>query len=137
MARVEGVAGDSEDPLRAKCYVWSVDAENPDDSYRDDADREVQEEGVIMVKLPDLEAYDLPILTSTREQGGEEDKGEPVKIVRIAGLDNTIVGLTNKGHVVMIRGLEGQETAQRAGNKWRYVSLCSLPSVRALLRRLA
>ncbi|KAI0091641.1 regulator of chromosome condensation 1/beta-lactamase-inhibitor protein II [Irpex rosettiformis] len=121
MAKLEGVHGDHEDPLRTKCHVWNVDAETPNDSYRDDEGHEIQEEGVIMVKLPDLEGYDLPKLTNMKGQSGESDTDEPVKIVKIAGLDNTIVGLTNNGHVVMIRGLEGQETSQLAGNRWTYL----------------
>ncbi len=99
--------------------MWHVDAENPDDAYTDVSGRVVrQEEGMIMVKIPDLEEYDLPKISSGED---EEDK-ESMKIVKIAGLDNAVVGLTNKGHVVMFRGLDGQETAVTPGNRWRYVS---------------
>ncbi|KAI0825634.1 regulator of chromosome condensation 1/beta-lactamase-inhibitor protein II [Irpex lacteus] len=101
LAKLQGDDSSDNDFPRIPCHVWHVD------------------EGMIMVKLPDLEEYDLPKI-STDGQDGEEDK-ESTKIVKIAGLDNAVVGLTNKGHVVMFRGLEGQETALTPGNRWRYL----------------
>ncbi|KAI0692434.1 regulator of chromosome condensation 1/beta-lactamase-inhibitor protein II [Cytidiella melzeri] len=117
-ARLEGSGKKAEDPPRVRCHVWSVDAEPSNDSYRNDAGQEVLEQGQIMVKLPDLEEYDLPSLSRPASERG---KDEHTKIVKIAGLDNALVGLTNKGHVVRFKGLEGQETAQRQGNKWEYL----------------
>lgn len=54
----------------------------------------------------------------------EEIDTEPRKetmLVKIAGFDGHIVGLTNKGHVLKFRGLENEQTI--AQGRWTYVSL--------------
>lgn len=111
----EGSDDSAEGPSRALCHVWSVDAESPNDSYQSADGQEIQEQGHILVKLPDLEPYQLPALST-------EQDGEATKIVKIAGLDNVLVGLTNKGHVVKFKGLDSAETAQRQSANWDYVS---------------
>jgi len=66
------------------------------------------------VKLPILP--DLPNLPGTGLP--EEECRKETKLVRIAGLDNSLIGLKNKGHVLMIDGV-GKE--QPTGT-WYYVS---------------
>ena len=70
----------------------------------------------------DLIPERLPPLPSLPEL--EEIDTEPrkkTKLVKIAGFDGHIVGLTNKGHVLKFRGLENEQTI--AQGTWTYVSL--------------
>lgn len=67
-------------------------------------------EGNDFAVLPDLPA--LPALPSINDN-------EETRLVQIAGLDNQIIGLTNKGHVVKFASLE-DDTAMRGG-RWEYV----------------
>ena len=46
---------------------------------------------------------------------------QDTKLVKIAGFDCHIVGLTNKGHVLKFRGLENEESVGQG--RWTYVSL--------------
>lgn len=98
------------------CWVWSVDCERPDDGLGEDEQRE---EGEVLAKLPDLPVYDLPDLGLAPSNA----KGEPegLKLVKIAGLDCQLIGLTNGGHVVRYRGLDNEETASRRGGCWEYL----------------
>jgi SCF-associated factor 1 len=69
----------------------------------------------------DLIPERLPPLPSLPEL--EEIDTEPRKktmLVKIAGFDGHIVGLTNKGHVLKFRGLENEQTI--AQGRWTYVS---------------
>jgi SCF-associated factor 1 len=49
---------------------------------------------------------------------GEED--QPTQLVKIAGLEGHLIGLTNKGHVLIFRALEDEATAPQG--RWHYVS---------------
>ena len=73
-------------------------------------------EGVDPVKLFPLTTGDLPELRGT----GTTVEGE-TKIVKIAGLEHSIIGLTNKGHV-LIYHVNDRERPQLPG-QWIYVSL--------------
>jgi SCF-associated factor 1 len=66
------------------------------------------------VKLPILP--DLPDLPATGLS--EEELKKETKLIKIAALDNFLVGLTNKGHVLKIDGLTDEDSIQ----VWRYVS---------------
>ena len=62
----------------------------------------------VLPDLPDLLATGLP----------EEESRKDTKLIRIAAFDNSLVGLTNKGHVLKIDGLTDEESVQI----WSYVS---------------
>lgn len=64
------------------------------------------------MRLPSLPP--LPAL----EETDAEPRGE-IKLVKIAGFDGHIVGLTNKGHVVKFKGLDNEQTA--AQGRWIYL----------------
>lgn len=62
-------------------------------------------------KLPGLpELPSLPVCT-----GAEPD----VKLVKIAGLENTLIGLTNHGHVLLFGLLTNESSAK--SSRWTYV----------------
>ena len=69
------------------------------------------------VKLPVL-PY-LPDLPSTGIPKKERKKN--TKLIKIAAFDNSMIGLTNKGHVLKIDGLTGGDSIR----SWRYVSGCT------------
>ena len=66
------------------------------------------------VKLPILP--NLPNLPSTGLP--EEELRKETKLIKIAGFHNTLVGLTNKGHVLKMDKLNTENSAQ----VWNYVS---------------
>jgi len=66
------------------------------------------------VKLPILP--DLPDLAATGL--AEEELRKETRLIKIAAFDNSLVGLTNKGHVLKIDGLTDEDSIQI----WRYVS---------------
>ena len=66
------------------------------------------------VKLPVLP--DLPDLPGTGLP--KEELRKETKLIKIAALDNFLVGLTNKGHVLKIDGMTDEDSIQ----VWRYVS---------------
>jgi len=66
------------------------------------------------VKLPILP--DLPDLPTTGLS--EEERRKDTKLIKIAGFNNCLIGLTNKGHVLKIDGLTDEDSIQI----WRYVS---------------
>lgn len=76
------------------------------------------------MKLPVLP--DLPDLPATGLSEVESEK--ETKLIKIAALDNCLVGLTNKGHVLKIDGLTDEESVQI----WHYVSENAL-MIRGLL----
>lgn len=84
------------EPHAIPCYTWTM-------------------QGVDPVRLPGIPVHDLPELHGT----GSTVEGE-TKIVKIAGADNAIIGLTNKGHVLMYHTL-GNET-RNPRQSWVYVS---------------
>ena len=65
------------------------------------------------VKLPTLP--DLPDLPTT---GLSEERRKDTKLIEIAGFNNCLIGLTNRGHVLKIDGLIDEDSVQI----WRYVS---------------
>ena len=75
------------------CHTWEINA-NP-------------------VKLPVLP--DLPDLPVTGLP--EEERRKETKLIKIAALSHSLVGLTNKGHVLKIDGL----TDENAIPIWSYV----------------
>lgn len=70
--------------------------------------------GLIPERLPPL-----PPLPELEEVDTEPRKR--TRLVKIAGFDGHIVGLTNKGHILKFRGLENEQTI--AQGIWTYVSL--------------
>lgn len=80
------------------CYIWDLLTANP----------------VRLRPIP----RDLPRLPAT---GLSDDAdSEETRLIKIAGLDNNLIGLTNKGHVLRYNNLEGEENYQRG--QWEYVS---------------
>ncbi|KZT69245.1 RCC1/BLIP-II protein [Daedalea quercina L-15889] len=77
------------------CYIWTM-------------------QGVDPVRLPVIPKTTLPELRGT----GVTVEGD-TKLIKIAGMNNTIVGLTNKGHV-LIYSLLGGENQQRR-SRWEYL----------------
>ena len=65
-------------------------------------------------RLPSIPA--LPHLAS-----GESAEQKPTHLIQIAGLDNHLIGLTNKGHVLMFGSLDNEMTISRG--HWQYVGL--------------
>jgi SCF-associated factor 1 len=62
----------------------------------------------VLPDLPDLPATELP----------EEERRRETKLIKIAGLDEDLVGLTNKGHVLKLDGLYDEDCIRT----WHYVS---------------
>ncbi|PCH35768.1 RCC1/BLIP-II [Wolfiporia cocos MD-104 SS10] len=69
------------------------------------------------VRLPTLPCRCLPDLTGTGLS--EELQNAPTKLIKIAGLDGALIGLTNKGHVVRYNGLISEYTYQH--DYWEYL----------------
>ncbi|KAF8624752.1 hypothetical protein AX15_005650 [Amanita polypyramis BW_CC] len=65
-------------------------------------------------RLPSLPP--LPELGETTAGNGTEQE---TKLVKIAGFDGHIIGLTNRGHVVKFRGLDNEQTV--AQGQWTYL----------------
>lgn len=86
------------------CYPWDLTLIDP-----------VRLPGIPVGSLPDL-----PKAGITAEEAGEE-----TKLIRIAALDNTIIGLTNKGHVLRYSRLHS-ENDYREG-RWNYVTCYPFP----------
>ncbi|VDB94258.1 unnamed protein product [Peniophora sp. CBMAI 1063] len=62
----------------------------------------------------------IPDLPTLADNGlSQEEQAEPTKLVRIAGMDNNLIGLTNKGHVLLHRGLDNDRLAP--GAHWEYL----------------
>ena len=49
-----------------------------------------------------------------------EERDDVTKLVKIAGMDSFLIGLTNKGHVLKFGSLANESTTQTAS--WEYVS---------------
>lgn len=113
-----------------KCWVWSVDGDSlPEEQIGEPQDnQEPHDTGGVIMKLPDLPTYELPDL---HLPGTEEEAG--TRLVKIAGLDCQIFGLTNKGHVVRYTGLINEAALTTNGGKWEYVSLSHLLESRAIV----
>lgn len=69
------------------------------------------------VRLPSIPA-DLPRLPGTGISSEVLDR--PTKLIKIAGMDNNLIGLTNKGHVLRFDMLDGEDSYQQG--HWEYVS---------------
>ncbi|KAI0676091.1 RCC1/BLIP-II [Trametes maxima] len=89
---------DESEPRIIPCYVWDL-------------------AGVDPVRLPPIPAHTLPELQRTGLP--QERRDETTKLIKIAGMDNCIVGLTNKGHVLRYDHLNGQDTYARG--RWEYL----------------
>ncbi|KAF9819314.1 hypothetical protein IEO21_02202 [Rhodonia placenta] len=87
-----------KEPQVIPCYPWELHDVHP-------------------VRLPPIPDQALPRLTGTGLSDKELD-GE-TKLVKIASMDDIIVGLTNKGHVLMYAPLTGEDAYQRGA--WRYL----------------
>lgn len=70
------------------------------------------------VRLPPVPGHDLPVLADTALLPKEQH--EEIKLVKIAAMDNFIIGLTNKGHVLRYTKLYDEE--QYKDGRWEYVS---------------
>lgn len=75
-------------------------------------------EGADPVRLPPIPSHDLPELGRTGLSS--EELEEETKLVKIAGIDNCVIGLTNKGHLLRYDRLSGEEAYQQG--RWEYVS---------------
>jgi SCF-associated factor 1 len=62
-------------------------------------------------RLPDLRGTGLDEATRTQE----------TKLIKIACMESSLVGLTNKGHVLIFKGLSGIDFA--GSSEWQYVNL--------------
>ncbi|TFK51824.1 RCC1/BLIP-II [Heliocybe sulcata] len=67
-------------------------------------------------RLPPIPSH-LPELPHTGDS--EENRRKEIRLIKIAGGDNMIVGLTNKGHVLTLRGLNGP--AELPQVRWEYL----------------
>ena len=87
-----------EEPNVVPCYSWVL-------------------HGVDPVRLPPIPFESLPGLLHTGL--AQEALEEETKLVKIAALDNNIIGLTNKGHVLRYGELHGENEYQQG--RWEYV----------------
>lgn len=69
---------------------------------------------VYLPSIPPLPALD----------NGCPEEDNPTQLIKIAGLDNCLIGLTNKGHVLKISNLENEHIASR--QNWEYVRFICL-----------
>ena len=69
--------------------------------------------------LEPLRLPDLPLLPELDEEANS--RNEPTRVVSIAGLDNSLVALTNKGHVLKFDDLGDIDSA--SSGRWTYVGL--------------
>ncbi|KZT10184.1 RCC1/BLIP-II [Laetiporus sulphureus 93-53] len=69
------------------------------------------------VRLPAIPSGDLPCIEGTSLS--EEQMSKETKLIKIAGMDNALVGLTNKGHVLRYDMLAGEDTYSRG--HWQYL----------------
>jgi SCF-associated factor 1 len=100
------IGGSHDVPPRIPCHVW-----------------EIEYDPIKLNPLPD----DLPRLDMAAS--GEEEEEEPVKLIKIAAMENNMVGLTNRGHVLLYDDLGGESTVSTG--HWKYVdpSLVLMPSL--------
>jgi len=66
----------------------------------------------------DLDPVRLPPLPLLPGLTGESDA--EIQLIKIAGLDNHLIGLTNQGHVLKFDALQSESTA--LSGSWQYVS---------------
>ena len=79
------------------------------------------------VRLPSIDVRRLPELSDSQDEGSDQAPGinsESVKLVKIAAADNTLIGLTNAGHVLKLDHLERPQSARTS--QWEYVSFCDI-----------
>ncbi|KAI0630525.1 RCC1/BLIP-II [Trametes polyzona] len=89
---------DPKEPNIIPCHWWVLHGADP-------------------VRLPPIPAHELPELRRTGLS--QEQLNEEIKLVKIAGIDNCIVGLTNKGHVLRYDRLTGEDSYQEG--HWEYL----------------
>ncbi|KAI0640774.1 RCC1/BLIP-II [Trametes meyenii] len=89
---------DENEPRVIPCHAWDLTGVDP-------------------VRLPPIPFQSLPELQRTGLS--QEQLNGPTKLVKIAALDNCIVGLTNKGHVLRHDHLGGENDYGRGG--WEYL----------------
>ncbi|KAI0794449.1 RCC1/BLIP-II [Fomes fomentarius] len=100
--KAASMARPSEDePDVVPCYWWVL-------------------QGAELIRLPAIPTGRLPKLECT---GLEDDPEESIRLVKIAGLDNNILGLTNKGHVLRYGSLNREDTYQNGC--WEYLPFFS------------
>ena len=69
----------------------------------------------------DLDPFRLPPLPTLPDLDGEiVGNQQPTQLVKIAGMDSHLIGLTNKGHVLKFGSLHGESMVSRGS--WEYVS---------------
>lgn len=76
--------------------------------------------GIDPVKLPPIPTQ-LPVIAGTGLT--EEKLSEETKLIKVAAMDNNVIGLTNKGHVLKYNRLQGEATYQQG--QWEYVCVPS------------
>ncbi|KAH8093827.1 RCC1/BLIP-II [Cristinia sonorae] len=86
-----------EEPNVIPCYIWTL-------------------EGVDPVRLPPI-PHQLPDLLATGLS--EEENRKETRLVKIAGMDNNLIGLTNKGHVLRFNKLSGENKYLQGS--WEYL----------------
>ncbi|KAK7686291.1 hypothetical protein QCA50_010515 [Cerrena zonata] len=69
------------------------------------------------VRLPPVPVHDLPQLSDTGLS--HEEKQKETKLVKITAMDNFVIGLTNKGHVLRYTKLYDEE--QYKNGRWEYL----------------
>ncbi|KAH9847325.1 RCC1/BLIP-II [Lenzites betulinus] len=89
---------DPDNPRVVPCHWWDMEGADP-------------------VRLPRVLVHDLPELSKTGLSA--EQLEEETKLVKIVGIDNCIIGLTNKGHVLRYGMLGGEESYQQG--RWEYL----------------
>ncbi|CDO70141.1 hypothetical protein BN946_scf184783.g25 [Trametes cinnabarina] len=95
-----------------------VDEKNEELNNAENADLKAAAKAQVDASEPSLiPCYCLPML---RRTGLSEDQlDEETKLVKIAGMDNCIIGLTNKGHVLRYERLTSEDEYQQG--RWEYL----------------
>jgi SCF-associated factor 1 len=65
----------------------------------------------------------IPTLPELNDAGlSQEERSKETVLVKIAAFDNSLIGLTNKGHVLKFGDLSN-ERSFNASTRWEYVRL--------------
>ncbi|EMD39127.1 hypothetical protein CERSUDRAFT_112811 [Gelatoporia subvermispora B] len=83
-------------------------------------------QGVDPIRLPPIPA-NLPEMDTGL---GERERAEETRVVKVAGMDNYLIALTNKGHVLRYDHLGGEHDYERGA--WRFLpEFCDPQRIRA------
>jgi SCF-associated factor 1 len=68
----------------------------------------------------DLAPTRLPSIPALPDLSSGTNSEQPTQLIKVAGLDNLLIGLTNKGHVLAFESLHNETSA--SNGHWQYVN---------------